>query len=145
MFSFQIDYLFSDGEKHDQTASVMAYYPTKFLTKHQAFKDLAFNLPGIESLKIVKVVEKLSTVKYKLDVRYIGLSKRLLHCLQMADINFLEQISTWKEKDIVRVRNFGDVCMTELKRVMKDHRIDFYEPPLYKFVPIESNQEGAQA
>lgn len=137
MFAYRIKYRITEADKPESTGEVIAHYPSKHISKRQAFSDLALFFPRAEGLVILEVSSDISVVDFKFPIKSLGFSKRTQNCLVAADIDYLEQVAKMTEKQIMRLRNFGNKGMMELREAMKKHDIRFYEPPLYKFKVVE--------
>lgn len=63
------------------------------------------------------------------------LSQRAKNCLVGAEIETLRDLDEWTEEHLLRIRNFGLVCMRELKKTMADLGLTLKTNPILKLDP----------
>jgi len=63
----------------------------------------------------------------KTKITSIKLGQPAIRALQSEGVEFLEQLSNYKEKDLLVLHGFGKKGMATLKSIMAEHEISFKE------------------
>jgi len=54
----------------------------------------------------------------------LGLTTRITNCLRLGRLEQLEELTQSTEKDLLLLRNFGDICLVQLCDALKKHGLE---------------------
>jgi hypothetical protein len=93
----------------------------------EVIKDITLKYNTLEGVQLMKSSDMVQNSIKNIDIlsipiRDLEISVRTFNCLRVADIKSVGDILTqYKNRDLIRVRNFGKKCLNEVRDLLEDY------------------------